>query len=508
MQHGQTDAAAAHARSLAERDEKVVSLTAALAAARATTDIEPLNNKLRSLTTDVTTSRQALAARESELIALRTAAAKSQSQIAELEAQLMALSDSHAKVADGHAQTLVERDATIAVISTALEKSRLPLTTSIESKGHAQALASDLTAAQQALAARDAELVAQRHAAEALRTRLLTLEGQLSAGQAGDHGPLADADELREHLAILQEDAAHRTTELARVRAELSRLAALPAALKAAQEKANAHALMATDWQNRFAHLETEMASSTHRLTAAAAAKEAASAQGLAAAQAEVTRLGHELRAQIDKLQLDLRQAREDSKARATELARASAALTEMEAALKSRATALDSSTQAAKEFESDLVALRTRHAELENRWQRAAKAEIELRRLGDRYQTLAARFQAAERERSEWALRFAEIERAEAARQTEPMPLYGDEQAPDDDLTQLPGVTPALAAMLNGLDVQRFQQVALWDDQDVEFYDRRLKGHQGQIRRDRWVRSAAELHHRKYGEWLIDTPT
>ncbi len=74
---------------------------------------------------------------------------------------------------------------------------------------------------------------------------------------------------------------------------------------------------------------------------------------------------------------------------------------------------------------------------------------------------------------------------------------------APSDDLTCIYGVGPVLAKMLHQLGVHQFKQVAQWSEADIDFFDAQLERFRGRIRRENWVRSAAEEHHKKYGEWL-----
>ncbi len=74
---------------------------------------------------------------------------------------------------------------------------------------------------------------------------------------------------------------------------------------------------------------------------------------------------------------------------------------------------------------------------------------------------------------------------------------------APSDDLTCIYGVGPVLAKMLHRLGIHQFKQVAQWSEADIDFFDAQLERFRGRIRRENWVRSATEEHHKKYGEWL-----
>lgn len=70
-----------------------------------------------------------------------------------------------------------------------------------------------------------------------------------------------------------------------------------------------------------------------------------------------------------------------------------------------------------------------------------------------------------------------------------------GDEISREgDDLTRIKGLGPKLAALLATLGVTRFEQVAAWDDADIDRIDSRLGRFSGRIRRDNWVEQARLL--------------
>src|SRR5690606_4992175 len=65
---------------------------------------------------------------------------------------------------------------------------------------------------------------------------------------------------------------------------------------------------------------------------------------------------------------------------------------------------------------------------------------------------------------------------------------------APHDDLTRIKGVGPKLAALLHGLGITGFDDIAGWDDAAIDRIDARLGQFSGRIRRDGWVEQARLL--------------
>jgi predicted flap endonuclease-1-like 5' DNA nuclease len=62
------------------------------------------------------------------------------------------------------------------------------------------------------------------------------------------------------------------------------------------------------------------------------------------------------------------------------------------------------------------------------------------------------------------------------------------------DDLLQLKGVGPKLNALLNGLGVTRFDQIAAWGAREIGEVDAHLGSFKGRIVRDEWVHQAGLL--------------
>jgi predicted flap endonuclease-1-like 5' DNA nuclease len=70
------------------------------------------------------------------------------------------------------------------------------------------------------------------------------------------------------------------------------------------------------------------------------------------------------------------------------------------------------------------------------------------------------------------------------------PAPAKG----PGDTLTQLKGLGPKAASILNDLGVTRFDQIASWNNADVAAIDAQMGAFKGRIGRDRWVDQARLL--------------
>ncbi|MDQ0319904.1 NADH-quinone oxidoreductase subunit E [Pararhizobium capsulatum DSM 1112] len=61
------------------------------------------------------------------------------------------------------------------------------------------------------------------------------------------------------------------------------------------------------------------------------------------------------------------------------------------------------------------------------------------------------------------------------------------------DDLKKIAGIGPKLEQVLNGMGIQRYQDIARWTTKDVQRVDEQL-GFSGRIARDGWVESAKTL--------------
>lgn len=70
------------------------------------------------------------------------------------------------------------------------------------------------------------------------------------------------------------------------------------------------------------------------------------------------------------------------------------------------------------------------------------------------------------------------------------PVPDVGEA----DDLTRIKGLGPKLSALLSGLGVTRFAQIAAWTDEDLARIDPQLGAFAGRPARDQWVAQARLL--------------
>lgn len=84
-----------------------------------------------------------------------------------------------------------------------------------------------------------------------------------------------------------------------------------------------------------------------------------------------------------------------------------------------------------------------------------------------------------------------AEIAPAPVASTPTPAESSGGEA---DDLTRIKGLGPKLMALLQTQGITRFEQIANWDDTEIDRIDAMLGRFQGRIRRDSWVEQAKLL--------------
>lgn len=64
----------------------------------------------------------------------------------------------------------------------------------------------------------------------------------------------------------------------------------------------------------------------------------------------------------------------------------------------------------------------------------------------------------------------------------------------PPDELTRMKGLGPKAAALLGGMGVTRYDQIAAWSAADIARIDAQMGAFKGRIERDRWVEQAGYL--------------
>jgi predicted flap endonuclease-1-like 5' DNA nuclease len=92
---------------------------------------------------------------------------------------------------------------------------------------------------------------------------------------------------------------------------------------------------------------------------------------------------------------------------------------------------------------------------------------------------------------------------RSQAAKLSEKLPLFLDApRGVPDDLRLIKGVGDKLNAMLTGIGIYHFRQVASWTAGDIEQVDAKLEIFKGRIQRDDWVAQAKLLADGKHDEF------
>ena len=80
------------------------------------------------------------------------------------------------------------------------------------------------------------------------------------------------------------------------------------------------------------------------------------------------------------------------------------------------------------------------------------------------------------------------------AAVHEEAVDAAGNAAAAGDDLTRIKGVGPKLSAMLHGLGITSFAQIAAWSEADLARIDPQLGAFAGRPARDQWIEQARLL--------------
>ncbi len=77
--------------------------------------------------------------------------------------------------------------------------------------------------------------------------------------------------------------------------------------------------------------------------------------------------------------------------------------------------------------------------------------------------------------------------------------PIYRRPPSQIDDLTRIKGIARVIEGRLHEIGVFRFRQIAVWTDDQVTAFSKRLN-FRDRIARDRWIAQCQELHREKYG--------
>lgn len=71
------------------------------------------------------------------------------------------------------------------------------------------------------------------------------------------------------------------------------------------------------------------------------------------------------------------------------------------------------------------------------------------------------------------------------------------------DDLKQINGIGPVLEEKLNAAGIDRYRQIAVLSEPDIDRLESEISHLSGRVRRDGWIGQAKALHRAKYGEPL-----
>ncbi len=282
----------------------------------------------------------------------------------------------------------------------------------------------------------------------------------------------------KNRLADLESLAISRAAEVTRVNEQLISFAGMPATLAALETELRTVKLKLDD--------ATQAArAKDHEFSVTRAQIESELLQARGRTDSEVS----ELKAQIADLSMEIQSREHSFSALRSELDSARHSLESRSAMLQESETARTAVVAALKAKDTELARLRSDLATLTILPGKIAAIKGEL---------------SSERQR----IMSLETELLQMVQTLEEGSLRPPRQfaiAPDDvdDLKHIYGVGPVIEKTLHGLGVYQFKQVALWNTEDIKFFDSQLQDFHGRIEREYWVRSAQEEHYKKYGEWL-----
>lgn len=118
---------------------------------------------------------------------------------------------------------------------------------------------------------------------------------------------------------------------------------------------------------------------------------------------------------------------------------------------------------------------------------------DIERRLLSDELADLRAQLDAAERTADPVAI-AADASGAQGSMVDLPVQeRMGDEDVGEDNLQKIKGIGPKIAEVLRELGVRRFEQIATWTPEDIDWVNERLR-FKGRIEREEWIPQARAL--------------
>jgi NADH-quinone oxidoreductase subunit E len=74
------------------------------------------------------------------------------------------------------------------------------------------------------------------------------------------------------------------------------------------------------------------------------------------------------------------------------------------------------------------------------------------------------------------------------------PAMLAAPRDGSGDDLKLIRGVGPKLEALLHSLGIFHFDQIAVWNSDNLRWVDQHLEGFRGRADRDQWIEQARKL--------------
>jgi predicted flap endonuclease-1-like 5' DNA nuclease len=350
------------------------------------------------------------------------------------------------------------------------------------------------------LAHRDSTIKARDASVASLAALLATRDSSLGELQ----GSLASKEK-----SFLELQTAHQTatTELQRQLAEQQKvLTDRETMLRVRDETLKSREAKIEDLERNSATLAGKFAVERDQLNVKLANLENGQSNAGKAKDAEIAKLTAQLAplialpALIAQRESQLAAARNEANAARNDMQAYKTKLDQASGDLKTRA---DQNNQFNIEFEATKRTLLNRSQLLTEAQTRIQSFEQTANSTKDRLAKLETELKSCAENRRALEEEVAAFKLADKERSTKPPRQFTHAPAMMDDIKHIYGVGPTLEAMLNKLGIYLFKQVALWDNDDIDFFDAQLHEFHGRIRRENWVRSATEEHYKKYGEWL-----